>query len=563
MARSYLQPDRGRLCISIHKAWEVEELVRIVDGGGGGGGQGREVLDLNLDAVRRIDVLHDEEDDDDEEVQETTTASSSLEGLKPSGVVDFDKAVSLITSILTMKANASDSNGLEAFTWHGTALSGYSGSNSVDDGPTRPSVFWSALARTAPTLAVLDLDWYPHELHRLEKSSDGGSRSGFPTSLPKLQALRLNLSGAHGNDAGVIDRLLCAGMPDLRSLKLVLPTCDLENCRVQGLSYGWTFPELTFLSLSVFYSESSASSILEFLAGHPKIETLEFNVEGEESLLPPSTTNTTTNSGLFDNLFPNLRALELGSSYAWSNGTYDFLLNPTPPAPARAITHLNLGQCPYPRYADIPNLRSTLRSLSLSLDLNKLRSSSSSSSAEEEDPHPQIPAVKDLLAHLPDLEDLRFQFNSANSMYRDASTGKWFSEKPVNLAGDLDHVLQLLPCGEDGYALTTLRLSDYADEAQQQEEGEKGEGRREELATRLSSLGSGVPAKLRWLCWDLVGAVKESRRVFEVQRNDDEGGGGGGGGKGKVTRVEEVEDPEGKVPDAFGWGKEPFSSGRS
>ena len=137
-----------------------------------------------------------------------------------------------------------------------------------------------------------------------------------------MKSLYINCSRAHCEDGGSIEKLLHC-LPNLRVLHINAPICDLESCRIQGLTWAYKFPQLTHLAISIFYR--SAQDIASFLANHPNIRTLMLNAEGEEPI--PN----------FTSLLPNLEALSMDSWARPIVDVYTELLSANPP---RKITYL-------------------------------------------------------------------------------------------------------------------------------------------------------------------------------------------------------------------------------
>ena len=93
---------------------------------------------------------------------------------KPKGIDETtrENQFRAITSILT---ECSKHRVLEAFKWR----------TGSDDSSTRPAEFWEALAKVAPTLQHLSLDFYPHELCRMNETGIS-VRGGCLESLHSL-----------------------------------------------------------------------------------------------------------------------------------------------------------------------------------------------------------------------------------------------------------------------------------------------------------------------------------------------------------------------------------------
>jgi hypothetical protein len=188
-----------------------------------------------------------------------------------------------ITSILEEIART---NRLESFKW---IVSYY-----ISPLPSRPKQCWEALSKVAPTLKGLHLSFYNHEIHHLITQGI----NPVPLTFGNLEFLTLSMDGGHGDDAVHFDSML-RQTPKLRSLSLSLPLCDLENCRIKGLTYDWKFPILEHFSISAFLNDDSG--IPAFLARHPSIRSLSYDVDSETPIPEPF-------SGL-----PNLVALDLTS----------------------------------------------------------------------------------------------------------------------------------------------------------------------------------------------------------------------------------------------------------
>jgi hypothetical protein len=156
--------------------------------------------------------------------------------------------------------------------------------------PTRPKTFWEALSKTAATLKALHLNFYTHEIHALRQQK----LNPMPSPFLELECLSLVMDGGHGDDAKDFDNML-RNIPKLRSLTLSLPSCDLEKCRIQGLTYDWNFPFLSHSNLSAYINDDSG--VPAFLTRHPSIQSLKYDVESDSPISIPFTS------------LPNLKAL--------------------------------------------------------------------------------------------------------------------------------------------------------------------------------------------------------------------------------------------------------------
>jgi hypothetical protein len=146
--------------------------------------------------------------------------------------------------------------------------------------PSRPQQFWNALSTTSSTLKQLHIGFYTHEIHNLRKAAI----NPFLVPFERLESLNLQLDGGHGEDARDFDAML-GKLSILRSLTLSLPSCDLENCRIKGLTYDWTFPLLEHLSLSAYVNDDSG--LPQFLSRHPSIQSLDYDLDSDKPITDP------------------------------------------------------------------------------------------------------------------------------------------------------------------------------------------------------------------------------------------------------------------------------------
>jgi hypothetical protein len=279
----------------------------------------------------------------------------------------------------------------------------------------------------------------------------------FPSTFPLLKSLYLDCSGAHGDNGSPIERLL-HGLPNLQVLHIQAPSCDLESCRIQGLTWTYTYPQLEHFAISIFYR--SAQDIASFLANHPKIRTLEFNAEGEE---PIPNVNA---------LLPDLEALSMED---WGQTYHTQLLNANSP---RKITYFKAGRCPFNQYCLIPQYAPLLQCLELSLNIENIRNQSN-----------QYSTIKNLLALLPDLSELAIRFSSSlTSMPQTDGTYR----NPLPMVEEiLSKILKALP---PSGKLQVLRMKD------------RDNGKGSPLAVQsgtFTSLREIIPSSLEVLQWGI------------------------------------------------------------
>jgi hypothetical protein len=254
--------------------------------------------------------------------------------------------------------------------------------------PSRPKQYWEALAKIAPTLKHLHMSFYTHEIHALTKQS----LNPVPVPFDELESLTLSMDGAHGDDATVFNCML-KRIPKLRSLNLSLPSCDLEDCRIKGLAYDWTFLALENFSLSAYVNDDSG--VPEFLARHPSIRTLDYDVDSDTVMLGPFTGLT------------NLAALNLGS---WR---HDSSICRIP-----SLRQLRIGR----------SLFETASALS-SIDLTALRCLEIDTSYWHEEEMQNL--MKETIPKLTGLLEFGVSFHSDNlTWYED---GKRFQPEPLGL----------------------------------------------------------------------------------------------------------------------------------
>ena len=270
-----------------------------------------------------------------------------------------------------------------------------------------------------------------------------------------MESLYLDCTRGHGDDGSPIEKLL-HGLPNLRVLHIDAPNCDLEGCRIQGLTWAYKFPQLTHFAISIFYR--SAQDMASFLANHPNIRTLKFNAEGEEPI--PN----------ISSLLPNLEAL---SKDGWGQTTlskYNELLGANPP---RKITYFKTGEFPHNQYRLIPQYAPSLRCLELSINIADIRSNEST----------KYRTTEALLALLPDLSELAIlcfsYWGSSDKMDEDI----------------LSKIIQALPTSSN---LQVLRMKN------------RDIGKGSPLAVESStftSLRKNIPSSLKTLQWEIDNSI--------------------------------------------------------
>ena len=102
----------------------------------------------------------DEDEDEDEEEEEGEDDDEDDEEEEAEGEEEKKKKrENKFRAVTTILTECSKHRMLEAFKWH----------TGPDNTSTRPAEFWEALAKVAPNLQHLSLDFYTHELHRTKE----------------------------------------------------------------------------------------------------------------------------------------------------------------------------------------------------------------------------------------------------------------------------------------------------------------------------------------------------------------------------------------------------------
>ena len=289
-----------------------------------------------------------------------------------------------------------------------------------------------------------------------------------------MKSLYVDCSGAHGDDGGPIEKLL-HGLPNLKVLHIDAPVCDLESCRIRGLTWAYKFPQLTHFAISIFYR--SAQDMASFLENHSNIRTLMLSAEGEEPI------------SNFTSLLPNLEAL---SMHEWGQTTaddYTELLSANPP---RKITFLKTGEILYDEYHLIPQYAPSLRCLELSLNIEDLRK-------EQSIENDQYRTTKALLALVPDLSELAIHCSSGLT-YMCQADGT--SRNPLPMDEEIfSKIIKVLPKSSN---LQVLRMKDH----------DNGKGLPLEVqSSTFASLQESIPSSLKILQWE----INNSRMRYEFE----------------------------------------------
>ena len=287
----------------------------------------------------------------------------------------------------------------------------------------------------------------------------------FPSTFPLLKSLYINCRGAHGDDGSPIEKLL-HGLPNLEILHIDAPSCNLESCRIQGLTWAYKFPLLTHFAISIFYR--SSQDMASFLANHPNIRTLMLSAEGEKPI--PN----------FASLLPNLEALSMPG---WGQTILDD--NTESANPPRKITYLKAGNFSYDESRLIRQCAPFLRCLELILDIEDVRKNDGYGTT--------------LFALVPDLSELSIHFSSGWTFMSQADGT---SRNPLPMDEEiLSKILKALPKPNN---LQVLRMKD----------SDAGKGSPLAIqSSTFASLRENIPSSLKILQWE----IDNSRMRYEFE----------------------------------------------
>jgi hypothetical protein len=222
----------------------------------------------------------------------------------------------------------------------------------------------------------------------------------FPLPFEELLTLHLDLTGGHGDDASPVHQMLHS-THKLTSLSLQLHSCDLENCRVQGITYDYHFPDLESFSLQIWLD--SRIALADSLLHHPSITALSLSLstEDEDSM---------------ETTLPCLRALALNDTFRTQ--LFSNLLSASA---SRRITHLRLDGL---HQGHLRNLAGVGRSLPC------LELSTYSADGRREDLGAS--KLRELLLSLPELTEIALDCQSGNTHFRNEAN-EWVHPDPIDV----------------------------------------------------------------------------------------------------------------------------------
>lgn len=230
--------------------------------------EGEHKLKINICNITGVDVLAQQILQLQEQAAKITTIEidtssyfQALEEQEESAQQVSEDTVCQSLSIILDTVASFDGN-LKTFSWPAPE---HTGSHF-----TRPHSFWSALYAHSGTLQNLHLAFFCHEVHSLPPPPPG-------TTFEALKDLRLDTSSAHGDDGTTVDTLLKT-CPNLSTLHVEWPPCDLESCQIKNLSWDWDFPQLEHLHTSGW--NFAPASYTNFLVRHPDLTSIEERVDG-------------------------------------------------------------------------------------------------------------------------------------------------------------------------------------------------------------------------------------------------------------------------------------------
>ncbi|KAF2489725.1 hypothetical protein BU16DRAFT_585944 [Lophium mytilinum] len=346
----------------------------------------------------------------------------------------------------------------------------------------RSAAFWEALWKHSATLTKLELDCEQREIGDIP----------HPTApMPNLHTLNLWMGNACGDDGTILNTLL-HNTPNIRSLALSLPDCDLEGCRIRNLTWDYTFPHLSTLLVSVFSVPSTP--VFAFLSRHPLVTTLTYGVDTDRDdspdVFPPAA-------------LPHLRAIRFEICFDEAALAELFAADA-----ARPIAHVFLERHSRNALSQLVGVAASLKCLEIEAMARDWRpeepdSDDSDSDDDEEaegeeekterEPEPRLPeVVKGLLPELGELQELAVGLETANTY-----VGRFQHPPPMGV-DDLIAVLEVLPAKSK---IRAIRLSD---------------SRGEELSEEFKADVPGVPEGLEFIRWD----VGKKKNLYRLERGN-------------------------------------------
>lgn len=214
--------------------------------------------------------------------------------------------------------------------------------------------------------------------------------------------LNLDLSGGHGDDASQVHQML-HHTHKLTSLSLQLPGCDLENCRIRGITYDYHFPELESFSLHGWVT--SGPELPDFLLRHPLIKNLCFSLSSDEE----------DGIQMAANAIPNLRALSI-NEMSRLRILSEFLASSTP----RQIKYLRLESWKTEYLATLRDAGKDLQCLEMSTyNIDEWREDASKS------------PLRSLMPSLPELLEFTLDCPTGSTLWKNEN-GEWQNPEPID-----------------------------------------------------------------------------------------------------------------------------------
>ncbi|KAF2734084.1 hypothetical protein EJ04DRAFT_252408 [Polyplosphaeria fusca] len=491
---------RGGVTVNIEKIWEAQGVLDEILSRG----SLQEITGI------RIDGYEPEADDEDADIVEsspdadkatppkaTGSNDSSDAPTKPQPTTTEDRMVKLIEPIITLLTAISDSGGsLRDFRWEQSSWYASKG--------VRPASFWDALWKHSRTLETLSLGFYTHELHKVKPGH---------VAFPALRELYIDASTAHGDDGSAVESIF-KNSPNLEILQFDYPNCDLYTCRIQNISWDYTFPHMHTLAVSGYDSDPAAYTA--FLSRSPLLRVLQDGVsaygDDEDEKVK-----------LSDDAMPALKALYLSDDYPTACRTLEAYLS-TPAK--RAIEHLYVGHRVFNKCDNIANIADSLKYLELEgviIDWRPEEDSSDEDSSSDDDDDPRVNheleaqmkaerarkraltaedglcdatrALKQILPKLHRLQELSIEMDSER-----VSVNR--QNPPAMDKNDLATMLSLLPPNTH---LRALRLWD---------------SRAEPLPQDLLDDFPAVPATLEYLSWGTQYEFDNAKLLYRLERRD-------------------------------------------
>lgn len=404
------------------------------------------------------EILEDDVEDSDSETGSTASHNSETSRdrrirLHAEESDRRDKRMAILCQPFTRLLEAIDAAGgsLLSFTWR---------IDSETKG-VRPVSFWEALYKHARTLEEVEIVFHIHE------TSDTPAPQ---VVFPALKCLKIDASSSHGCDGTAVHALL-KNSPNLETLSLKWPCCDLVTCQITNLTWDYSFSKLKHLSLDGH--DLSINALTDFLGRCPSIVSLQDRAEYNGDIISDEEgpkMNPNVRRQLATTALPNLHTLKtMKHETIRSLSTY---LNPVADRPIKSLTFqggwgatFNMGEIAQMPVAPVT---SRIEELTIEGSICDWRMDPPTDSDDEEDHRKYeeagglshaMRALKTTLRPLTGLKRLALGMDSENVAVWQPG-GNWIYP-PAMRPDDVKDILdQLLQIQEGNSAIETLSMKD-------------------------------------------------------------------------------------------------------